>query len=50
MAGKEVPQLQHSKKFMKKVHAAEVRQTLVITGDLNVFGRIFHSYEFLTGG
>ena len=36
-----MPQLHHSKKFVKEVHAAEVRQTLMITGDFNVFGEYF---------
>ena len=36
MAGKEIAQLQHSCKFVKKVKAAIMRQPPVITGDLEV--------------
>jgi hypothetical protein len=36
MLGQEVTEMQHSKKFVKKVRSAKMRQTLVITGDEQV--------------
>jgi hypothetical protein len=36
MPGYEVTELQHSKKFVKKVRSAEMRQTSVITGDAQI--------------
>jgi hypothetical protein len=35
-------ELQHSQKFMEEVDAAVVRQTRVITGDLDISRRIGH--------
>jgi hypothetical protein len=37
MGGQEVAELQHSQKFMKKLDAADMRQTLMITGDFYIF-------------
>jgi hypothetical protein len=36
MSGEEMSELQHSEKFVKEVHAAEVRQPRVITGEFDV--------------
>jgi hypothetical protein len=33
MLGQKVAEMQHSKKFVKKVRSAKMRQTSVITGD-----------------
>jgi hypothetical protein len=43
-----VPQLQHSKKFVKKDHAAVVRQTTVTKGDFQVSRRSAHAAFYLT--
>jgi hypothetical protein len=43
MMGQEMTELQHSQKFVEKVHSAEVRQTGMITGDSDVSRRISHS-------
>jgi ribosomal protein L19E len=40
--GQKMAKLQHSQKFMEKVHAAVVRQTRMITGDSNISRRIWH--------
>jgi hypothetical protein len=40
MGGREVAELQHSQKFMKKVDAADMRQTLMVAGDFYISRRI----------
>ena len=47
MTGQEMTELQHSKKFMEKVHSAKVRQTGMITGDSDVSRRNIAFREFL---
>src|SRR6266567_1276492 len=43
-----VSQLQHSDKFVEKVNAPIVGQTLVITGDFKISWRASHSAPYLT--
>jgi hypothetical protein len=40
--GKEVAELQHSQKFMEEVDTAVVSETLMVTGDFDITGRIRH--------
>jgi hypothetical protein len=44
--GEEMAEAQHSKKFMKEVNTAVVRQTPMITGDSNIPRRIRHFTNF----
>jgi hypothetical protein len=43
-------ELQHSKEFLKIENPAVMRQTPLITGDLDVSWQIHHSRQFLTPG
>jgi hypothetical protein len=49
-ASKEVTELQHAKEFLEEVNSAVVRQTAVITGDVNISRQIGHVREFVTFG
>jgi hypothetical protein len=40
--GQKMAELQHSQKFMEKVHAAVVSETRMITGDFDIPRRIWH--------
>jgi hypothetical protein len=40
--GQKMAELQHSQKFMEEIHAAVVRQTRMITDDLDISWRIRH--------
>ena len=42
MPRKEISQLQHSRKFVKKEDPAIMRQTSVVTGDCYIFRRTPH--------
>jgi hypothetical protein len=42
MGGRAVAELRHSQKFMKKVDAADMRQTLMIAGDFYISWRIVY--------
>ncbi len=41
MAGEEMPELQHSEKFVKEGDVPEVRQPRVVTSDFDVLGGNF---------
>jgi hypothetical protein len=40
MGGREVAELQHSQKFMKKVDSADIHQTIMITGGFYISWRM----------
>ena len=48
MPGEEIPQLQHSRKFVEKENPAIMRQAPVIAGDSYVSGRMSHVEDNFT--
>jgi len=48
MPSKKIPQLQHSRKFVKEENSAIVRQTSMITGDSYISWRMSHLEHYIT--
>jgi len=48
--GEEMSKLQHSQKFVEKIHSTEMRQTSMITGDSKISRRSPHSDTDFTIG
>jgi len=47
-SGKQFADLQHSDEFVKEVYAAKMRQTRMVTSDLQIFWRSSHCEPHLT--